>query len=398
MVSPLVAQAILSNKGPDVVGSFQRGREEARQGEIKRLSSQALKGEEGAFDALQGIAPEVALMLGEKIGAGSARDLNSFIKDAVYAERMLAGGNNQGALTFVSNRLSDIKRRGGDARQTQRIYDLLSTGQNDLALQELGDFGESIDSAKNMTAEMRNREMLLRDLKSEDKNVRESAEIALAIRGRPGQVIDTKARGELKQSEAEGSVRGKVVAEADTAETAASTAATIAEAKKFGELTGSSRAKAIDAGIGNISRIDTAIGNLDDAIIAVQGGAGTGALQRYMPSFKASSVALDQIQNKLALDVISGVTLGAISEAELALAKEVALPKGLDGPELVAHLEKRKAAQQKLRAYFGEQIEWLDKGGTIAGFVREMERKNKQSNSPTPQPSPAQSEIVEVNF
>jgi hypothetical protein len=152
MVSPLVAQAILSNEGPDVVGSFQRGREDARQGEIKRLSSQALKGEEGAFDALQGIAPEVAMMIGEKIGAGSARDLNNFVRDAGYAQKMLAGGNNQGAMVFVSNRLNDIKRRGGDTNQTQRIYDLLSTGQNDAALQELTAFTESIDGAKGVAS------------------------------------------------------------------------------------------------------------------------------------------------------------------------------------------------------------------------------------------------------
>ena len=53
----------------------------------------------------------------------------------------------------------------------------------------------------------------------------------------------------------------------------------------------------------------------------------------------------------MALDVIGSVTLGAISEAELDLAREVALPVGLKGEALIQHLVARKNAQIKLRGY-----------------------------------------------
>ena len=159
-----------------------------------------------------------------------------------------------------------------------------------------------------------------------------------------------------------------------TAETVGDTKATIAQRKKFGELTGASRAKAIDSGYESVVKIDKNISNLDKAIAAIEAGAGTGAIERRFPSIKAASVELDQIQNELALDVIGSVTFGALSEGELELARQTALPAGLDGPELIQHLSDRKTAQEKLRNYFREQIDFLDNGGTIAGFLRSKER------------------------
>lgn len=154
--------------------------------------------------------------------------------------------------------------------------------------------------------------------------------------------------------------------------------AKIKQREKFGELTGSSRAKKIDEGFERIGVINKGIGNLDRAIAVVEGGAGVGAINKFLPSFKAASVELDQIQKELALDVIGGVTLGAISEAELDLVKQVAIPKGLNQEELLRHLRERKAAQEKLRAYFNQQIQHLDQGGTVASFLRQQERQLDQ--------------------
>ena len=120
----------------------------------------------------------------------------------------------------------------------------------------------------------------------------------------------------------------------------------------------------------------------------MEGGAETGAISRFLPSIRAASVELDNIRNQLALDVIGGVTLGAISEAELELAKQVALPTGLDRPQLLEHLRQRKAAQQKLRNYFNEQIQFLDQGGTVAGFLREKERQQKAGQAAVPGAAP----------
>ena len=177
-----------------------------------------------------------------------------------------------------------------------------------------------------------------------------------------------------------GSAMQTITSEGIAAEIGA-TEAVIAQRKKFGELTGSSRSKAIDNGIERMSKIDLGLNNINRAIGVLEGGAGSGAIQKYLPSFKAASIALDHVQKSMALDVIGAVTFGALSEGELNLAKEVALPIGLDGPELIAHLKERRTSQEKLRAYFNEQIQFLDQGGTVAGFMREKERATGGASS-----------------
>jgi len=168
--------------------------------------------------------------------------------------------------------------------------------------------------------------------------------------------------------------------------------AAIKQAEEFGKKTGASRAKAIDSGFERVGKITQNIRNLDRAIKAVEAGAGTGAIERRFPSIKAASVELDQIQGELALDVIGAVTFGALSQGELDLAKQIALPTGLDGPQLIAHLKARQAAQAKLLSYFQEQIDFLDTGGTQAGFLRKKTREAQGSQ----QPSAAQSQATAI--
>ena len=169
--------------------------------------------------------------------------------------------------------------------------------------------------------------------------------------------------------------------DAELTEKIADSQATIKERAKFGEMTGSSRAKAIDTGLDRIQKISKGVKNIDRAIEAVRSGANTGAIAKRFPSISRAAVELDQIADSMALDVIGSVTLGAISEAELDLARQVALPKGLKGDDLIEHLQARKAAQGKLRAYFEEQIDHLDQGGTVASFLRKKKRAGGSQDS-----------------
>ena len=173
--------------------------------------------------------------------------------------------------------------------------------------------------------------------------------------------------------------------------------AIIKERGKFGELTGASRSKAIDSGFARIGKISTNINNLDRAIAAVEAGAGVGAIERRFPSIRAASVELDQIQGELALDVIGSVTFGALSEGELNLAKQIALPTGLEGPQLIQHLRDRKSAQEKLRSYFQEQINFLDQGGSVAGFLRNKERQVQTGGAQDQTPA-TQQRNISVDF
>jgi len=148
MVSSVLAQAILNQKAPDLVGSFREGQEISRQGKVRELSGEALKGSEGALEELSGIDPEIALSLGEAIRAKSAKDINDYIRDAKIGLNQLNNNDIQGAKSFAYQRLAAIKQRGGDTTQTQEYISLLESGDIESARQTLQGFVGSIDLAK----------------------------------------------------------------------------------------------------------------------------------------------------------------------------------------------------------------------------------------------------------
>jgi hypothetical protein len=150
------------------------------------------------------------------------------------------------------------------------------------------------------------------------------------------------------------------------------------EREKFAEATGASRSKIIDKSFEKIVKIDASIGNIDRAINAINSGAGTGVIEKHWPSIKAASVELENIRNSMALDVVGATTFGALSAGELALAKDVALPTGLDTPELLDYLARKRDAQNKLKNQYKELLQHLDQGGTEASFVRMKDREAGQ--------------------
>lgn len=159
--------------------------------------------------------------------------------------------------------------------------------------------------------------------------------------------------------------------------------AEIKKAEKFAEMTATSRAKTIDKGFESIQKIDQGLVNIDDAISAVDADAGVGAFEKLWPSVKSASVELDNIRGRMALDVVGATTFGALSKGELDLAKDIALPTGLNTAELKDYLIRKRAAQVKLRDYYNEQIQFLDQGGSVAQFLRKKEREKSEPEAKT---------------
>lgn len=177
------------------------------------------------------------------------------------------------------------------------------------------------------------------------------------------------------------SARERVATDVELTEAVAESEATIAQRRTFGEKTGVSRSNTIDKGFQSIQSIDTNVRNIDKAIAAIDEGASTGVIEsRFFPTIRKSTVKLEQVQALLGLDVVGGVTFGALSKGELDLALTVALPLGLQPDELRQWLEDKKTAQEKLRAYYAEQIDFLDQGGSVAGFLRQQERTGSKNN------------------
>lgn len=117
--------------------------------------------------------------------------------------------------------------------------------------------------------------------------------------------------------------------------------------------------------------VGTAIANIDEAISLLDQGAKTGVVVSKLPSVSAASVALDNLQGQMGLDVIGNTTFGALSEAELKFALNTALPQKLSPPELRDWLQRKKEAQSKLSKYLEEAAVFLGTpGNTVADFIK----------------------------
>ena len=112
-----------------------------------------------------------------------------------------------------------------------------------------------------------------------------------------------------------------------------------------------------------VGRIRRNMTNLDEARrLVVEENATTGYLASFLPDWKASTIALRQVQRELGLDVVGSVTFGALSQEELTLALRVALPETMSPEDLVDWIDRKKDAQQKLSAYLLDQAYFFSEG------------------------------------
>ena len=270
---------------------------------------------------------------------------------------------DQGDLEGAANQLESFRELGADDDDLSRLNSLLS-GDPDSVKAQFKRLDDSLSAylgdKEDLTAGQKEFESLTEGLSEEEKVRAQRIRLGLDPRAVGSGTITTATTEGLTD----------LVAKSE---------ASIEERKKFAELTGASRSKRIDEGFTRIEKIDTNVRNLDRAIKAIDDGASTGAIEsRFFPTLRRATKELEQVQKELGLDVVGSVTFGALSEAELDLALQTALPTGLEPDALRQFLENKKAAQQKLREYYQDQINFLDQGGSIAGFLRQQERGRKQ--------------------
>lgn len=146
-----------------------------------------------------------------------------------------------------------------------------------------------------------------------------------------------------------------------------------------------------------MEKIRANIANLDRVIEALDNGAKTGALERFLPNIRASSVELENIRNKLGLDVISVVTFGALSKGELDLALRTGLPTGMDEDALRDWVLRRQVAQRKYAAVLEDlAIYMLDPAnakagggaGGVSGWIAQQKAAAAKAPAPAATPAP----------
>lgn len=134
-----------------------------------------------------------------------------------------------------------------------------------------------------------------------------------------------------------------------------------AAGKKVAEETIKKQTKVIDqyeVAIQSIATFDEAVSEVENAIAKGE-WLGVGPLQKYVPKWTEGAARLDNIANRLGLDVVSAVTFGALSEKELQMAKDTALPQNLPPKELLQWLRDRRAAKQKLADYLKDAATFI---------------------------------------
>ena len=121
---------------------------------------------------------------------------------------------------------------------------------------------------------------------------------------------------------------------------------------------------------------------MGDAIKALDKGADTGPIISKLPSFRESSIELDNIRNRMGLDVVGSTTFGALSESELAFALDTALPDNLQPKALKTWLKRKQTAQRALAKGLRDAAVFLGKpGNTIADYIERQELKTQGLSS-----------------
>ena len=115
--------------------------------------------------------------------------------------------------------------------------------------------------------------------------------------------------------------------------------------------------------------VQSSIVNINDAIRAIDEGAEAGMVYNMLPNITVASASLKNAMDKMGLDVIGSVTFGALSEAEMKLAMETAVPRNLDEVELREWLSDKLVAQQKAQAALIETAAHFAGGGSQADYI-----------------------------
>lgn len=135
---------------------------------------------------------------------------------------------------------------------------------------------------------------------------------------------------------------------------------------------------------GQMEAMQIVIGDLQNAKkMVVEGGASTGIMEQWIPSFDAATSEFRAIANRLGIAVINSATFGALSEKELQLAMETGFPRSLQGPELIKWIDAKISAQTKMKNALYSKARSLTSGIRYSEFIQAHGYKDGNNPSAT---------------
>jgi hypothetical protein len=154
----------------------------------------------------------------------------------------------------------------------------------------------------------------------------------------------------------------------------------------------SKRITEIGSSIGIAEGKQAIYGNI---ITAIDDGAQTGYLTDLFPSMTEATVALNNLQGELGLNVLQSTTFGALSKDELKFALSTALPTSMEPEALRRWVVRKQEAQRKLIDYLYEAGDYIGQGGTQFGF---MAKKRREQRGKAPDASSAEAPTSNLDF
>jgi hypothetical protein len=156
---------------------------------------------------------------------------------------------------------------------------------------------------------------------------------------------------------------------------------------KAAEALGTLQAGFVEDALKSSSTVATGMNTITEAIAALDAGGRVGAIDKFLPNITEASASLSNAMDRMGLDVIGSVTFGALSEGELRLAMETAVPRNLGEAELRSWLERKLEAQRKVRVALIEQAQFLsDPQNTINDWTRQIGGGTTAQPQPTGTP------------
>ena len=365
--------------------SARLGREEQNKMRLQALDEQQQAEQRGLLQkarGVEGITPDIATQEqaidlyyannpqeGEKLFKRLGIETTEQKEDlAAFADSMLNADSEEVANYLIDERVRKISARGGDPSETLMLKDLIRDNPEA--------FDPAMQAAKSAALTAFQRESLASRAKKAD-----APEIDPVQSSR---ILDDGTVQFIRKS---GAVEVKTLDE--------STKDLVKQAQKFGaELQGLRKGEREAAGAAikqsveafkRLAPIKKNIKNLTEGIRLIDEGASTGVIAKRFPSIKSASQQLENLQGRLGLDIIADVTFGALSESELAFAKDTALPIGLEGEPLKEWLARKRTSQKALAESLEEAALFLgEPGKSVPDYIRF--KRSQEVEQPTEQP------------
>jgi len=194
MVSSVLAQAILGQEAPDILGAFEEGREKARTGEVRRLSGLAVGGDAESLTRLTELDPEIGLTIAEKIGARDAKTTDRFLAYASIGAALANSGDIQGAIKLAQQGAEDMRQSGANSGMFDQMAETLRVNPA-MGLEQLNALQDSIEGSKGMSVGLQEFQSHAQNLTPEEVELARRIELGLDPRAMGSAVQTIEVQG-----------------------------------------------------------------------------------------------------------------------------------------------------------------------------------------------------------